>query len=101
MPDFGAFAERIGKIRTVPRQTSVIVEYIRYMSLYVTELNVPEKQLEHLKGIFSRMEKEPLPVSRDEFENRAILYHVLMDLEDFLLVKQKYLEAEKGNIPKV
>ena len=93
--------KELEKIRTVPRQTSVIVEYIRYMSLYVTELNIPEKQLEHLKGIFSRMEKEPLPVSRDEFENRAILYHVLMDLEDFLLVKQKYLEAEKGNIPKV
>ena len=47
------------------------------------------------------MKEEPLPETREEFENRAILYHVLMDLEDFLLIKQHYLENQKENIPKV
>lgn len=86
-------------IRNVPAQASIIVEYILYMSRYVTELNTPDRQLEHLRTIFDRMKEEPLPKTREEFENRAILYHVLMDLEDFLLIKKHYLENQK-NIPK-
>ena len=89
------------QIRMVPAQAAIIVEYILYMSLYVTELNAPSRQLEHLQTIFNRMKEEPLPETREEFENRAILYHVLMDLEDFLLIKQHYLENQKENIPKV
>ena len=89
------------QVRMIPAQAAIIVEYILYMSLYVTELNAPSRQLEHLQTIFDRMKEEPLPETREEFENRAILYHVLMDLEDFLLIKQHYLENQKENIPKV
>lgn len=38
------------------------------------------------------MKQEPLSASWIEFESRAILYHVLMDLEDFLLFKKKFVE---------
>ena len=89
------------QVRMIPAQAAIIVEYILYMSLYVTELNAPSRQLEHLQTIFDEMKEEPLPETREEFENRAILYHVLMDLEDFLLIKQHYLENQKENIPKV
>ncbi len=87
------------KIRTTPAQAKIIVDYIRYMSRYVTEMNMPGQQLTQLNVLFSHMEEEPLPKSREEFENRAILYHVLMDLEDFLMVKYKYLEEEGDELP--
>ena len=48
------------------------------------------EQLEKLGQVFEQMKREPLPVTREEFENRAILYHVLMDLEEFLFVKQRF-----------
>lgn len=57
----------------------------------VKELTVPEssenvwKQLEELET--------PLPASREEFENRAILYHILMDLEEFLKMKKKFVDS--------
>ena len=80
------------KIRNMPSQAGIIADYILYLSNYVIELNTPTKQLEHLGGIFDNMKKEPLPKSRDEFESRAILYHVLMDLEDFLIFKKRFVE---------
>ena len=64
------------------------------MSKYVTAMNVPTEQLARLDDIFAHMKNEPLPVTRDEFENRAVLYHILMSLEDFLLVKQRYIQTD-------
>ena len=39
------------------------------------------------------MNLEALPRTREEFENRAILFHVLMDLREFLEMKQHFLET--------
>ena len=39
------------------------------------------------------MEKEELPESREEFESRALLYHILMDLEEFLKYKRAFVEG--------
>ncbi len=39
------------------------------------------------------MKKEELPKSREEFENRAILYHILMDMEEFLVYKQRFVRS--------
>ena len=82
------------KIKNVPDQAKVVVEYIRYLNQYVTELNDPIPQLKFLEEIFQRMKQEPLPVSREEFENRAVLYHILMDLEEFLIFKKRFVYKE-------
>lgn len=81
------------KMRSTPKQAKVVADYIRYLADYVVEKNVPEKQMERLDEIFAGMEKEDLPVSREEFESRAMLYHVLMDLEEFLKYKQAFIEG--------
>ena len=39
-----------------------------------------------------RVVEDDLPKTREEFENRAVLYHIMMDLEDFLLCKQKFIK---------
>lgn len=83
----------LNKIRTVPKQAQVIAEYISYLTDYVIEVNAPTKQIERLNQIFLDMKKEPMPVTRDEFENRAMLFHILMDLEEFLKAKKYFVEA--------
>lgn len=80
-------------IRTMPKQAKIVAEYIVYLVDYVTERNVPKAQLERLQEIFREMEKEPLPVSREEFEGRAMLYHILMDLEEFINFKTKFVNS--------
>ncbi len=86
------------KIRSMPVQAEVVAEYVEYLSQYVTELNEPAPQLRQLEEIFLRMKEEPLPVSRAEFESRAVLYHILMDLEDFLQEKKRFIHDE-GKVP--
>lgn len=84
--------DEIGKIRMVPRQAKIIADYMLYLTAYVEELNYPTGQLDRLHDIFQTMKKEPLPAQREEFESRAILYHILMDLEEFLLYKKRFVE---------
>ncbi len=86
------------KIKNMPIQADVVAEYISYMSQYVTELNEPALQLQRLEDIFLKMKDEPLPASRTEFESRAVLYHILMDLEEFLLEKKQFIHKE-GKVP--
>lgn len=62
------------------------------ISQYVTEMNDPKKQIEELENTLEHLRNEPLPETHEEFENRAELYHVLMDLEEFLLYKKRFVE---------
>lgn len=82
------------KIKNMPVQAEIVADYIQYLSQYVTELNEPTAQITHLEDIFLRMKEEPLPVTRTEFESRAVLYHILMDLEDFLMEKNRFINNE-------
>lgn len=81
------------KVRAMPVQAHVISEYLLYMKRHVVEVNIPEKQLEKLEELFEDMRRERLPGTREEFESRAILYHILMDIEDFLLTKKKFVDS--------
>lgn len=81
------------KIRSMPVQAKIVADYIMYMIEYIIEKNEPKQQMEELNRIFEKMAEEPLPVSREEFESRAILYHILMDLEDFLIFKKRFVEG--------
>ena len=84
--------DEMKRIRDMPAQAKVVADYIMHMAEYVIEINVPARQLRRLKEIFDQMKTEPLPETRDEFESRAILYHILMDLEDFLIYKKRFVE---------
>lgn len=81
------------KIKSMPRQAGIVADYMCYLSDYVVERNVPRPQIQRLEELFADMKKEPLPLAREEFESRAILYHILMDLEDFLYIKKRFVEG--------
>lgn len=83
--------DELAKIRNMPKQAEVIAEYIMYLSEYVIEINHPTQQISRLNEIFADMRKEELPKTRDEFENRAMLYHILMDIQDFLTYKARFV----------
>lgn len=81
------------KIRKLPSQAVIIAGYVSYLKEYVVEMNDPRKQIERLKQIFEDMKLEELPKTREEFESRAILYHILMDLEEFLIFKRRFVDS--------
>lgn len=80
-------------LRYIPKQAQVIADYISYMKDYIVEMNVPTKQIERLEQIFEEMREEPLPKTREEFESRAVLYHILQDLQEFLVFKKRFVEG--------
>lgn len=87
------------RMRGIPKQAEIVADYIMYMKNYITEPNDPKEQLERLEQLVDAMKKEELPKSRKEFEDRALLYHILMDLEEFLKYKQRFIvSARKGEL---
>ena len=38
------------------------------------------------------MRNQELPTTREEFEGRAVLYHVLMDIREFLRCKAEFVD---------
>lgn len=81
------------KIRTMPKEAAVISEYIRYLIPYVVEYNHPQSQSEELARICNEMKKEELPQTMEALESRAMLYHILMDLEEFLVYKVRFIRG--------
>lgn len=49
--------------------------------------------LEKRSAVLEDMKRQALPVSREEFESRAVLYNVLLQLEDFLVLKNDYFRS--------
>ena len=80
------------RMRQMPKQAHIVADFIMDITQYVTEMNDPKKQIEQLESTLEHLRKEPLPETHEEFEARAELYHVLMDLEEFLLYKKRFVE---------
>lgn len=81
------------KIRSHTIQAEQVAEYMLYLVDYVHEMNSPEEQIKYLEVMVEDMQNQPLPVTRDEFETRAILYHILTELEAFLIHKKRFVNA--------
>lgn len=76
---------------SMPAQTKIITGYIRYLVQFIYETHLPVQQEEELQRLLSILKSEELPKTREEFENRSILYHVLMTLEEFIILKEKFI----------
>lgn len=83
----------IKKIRTMPLQAAIVADYIRYLKQYVTEMNDPKEQLERLHQTIEDIKKEHFPQTWEEFEGKAKMYHILMDLEEFMIFKKRFVES--------
>ena len=83
----------MARMREMPKQATVVARFIMEMTEYVTEMNDPQKQIDDLEQLLDELRNEPLPKTHEEFENRAELYHVLMDLEEFILYKKRFVES--------
>ena len=80
------------KIQSMPEQAEIIAGFVDFVSESIGKMLVLDAQLERLYSILEHMKTEELPKTREEFESRAILYHVLMDMEDFLLIKKRFVD---------
>ena len=85
--------DELVRIRSMPEQAGLIAEYLRYLAEYVIEINLPTPQITRLGEIFEEMRRGEPPKTSDEFEDRAMMYHILMDIQDFLAHKADFVSG--------
>ncbi|MBQ5333474.1 MAG: hypothetical protein J6K92_09490 [Oscillospiraceae bacterium] len=66
--------------------------FLLKMSEEFAEVNDAVSLLEDLNELLSHYSAEELPKSREEFENRALLFHILCDLDLFVTLKAEFAE---------
>lgn len=85
-------ADNIGHLRLLPPQSGQISHLIRQISASFHEYNNAIDLLEEMKQVKASMRRQALPDTRGEFESRAVLYRILLELEEFLEIKKAFVE---------
>ena len=83
--------DELERIKTLPARAGEVSEYMYYVADNIVEFADPVPQLARAQELFEKMRSDALPGSPDEFESRALLYHILSDLEEFLRFKQRFI----------
>lgn len=84
--------ESIKMVEMIPSQTKKIANLIAKIEQGYHKENTVKAFLGELTKLFEEMEKEALPTTRDEFEARAVLFYMMKQLEEFLTLKEKFME---------
>lgn len=78
-------------------QAGMVAAFIEQVAEDYHRENPVTGLLEQMEAVFIKMEEEPLPGSREEFEARAILFYILKQLREFLLLKCRFMERYQKN----
>ena len=82
----------IKKLRLIKSDSAVIVAFLNEIALHFGEMSQPIHQLQMVDQLVQKIEETPLPQTKEEFLHKARLYHILMDLEEFLIFKKRFLQ---------
>lgn len=74
-------------------QTRILSEFTSNVGMNIHEDNDCIQLINELDFLRKDYEMMELPQSRKEFENRALLFQFLNDLEDFLIIKKEFKEV--------
>ncbi len=88
----GQIAENLSHLSALPSQSESIAHFIGQIRDSFHEYNNAVALLGELEQVKDDMRKQPLPDSRAEFESRAVLYRILLELEQFLRIKMLFVE---------
>ena len=83
----------IVRLTTTPQQVSALADFVMKVADEFAEENDVKELLEQLAGLRESYSVQELPRSREEFENRAMLYHIMEDMRVFLEIKREFAGA--------
>lgn len=85
----------VHQIHTAPITARKISNFMRDMADKYHKNNTGAELLEEFKKLDFSMKGKPLPTKRQEFEDRARLFGLLRQIEEFILIKVEFLEKYK------
>lgn len=84
--------ESLEDVDVILPQSMEISRYVNKVAEEFAERNNVSELISDLDKLYNYFRNAPLPKSRNEFEQRAVLFNVLRDLEHFLQVKRSFIE---------
>lgn len=84
-------------MKMLPVQTMPVADFFEEIQMQYHRENDVEGLLERLQKMLAEMKQEKLPESREEFEARALLFYTLMQLREFLRLKNRFVIKYKGD----
>lgn len=90
-------AQDLGHLRILPVQAEQVGRFIRQIGASFHEYNNALELLDELDKVRASMRTQSLPDTRQEFESRAVLYGILLELEQFLKIKKRFVEELTGD----
>ena len=88
----GRIEAEMSHLKELPSQARPIAELMERISVSFHEYNNAVELLASLDRGTCSMREQRLPESREEFESRAVLFQILLELEQFLEIKKKFVE---------
>ena len=85
----------IQMISYLPDQAPAIADFFEQISQEYAKTNDVKELLTTLQKLLTSMKNESLPQKREEFESRAVLFYILKQLEEFLILKRNFSEKLK------
>ncbi len=73
-------------------QAGQIARLMGQISRSFHEYNNAVELLKELDSLKQSMRRQPLPVNRQEFESRAVLFQILLELEQLLVLKREFVQ---------
>lgn len=87
--------DSIVRINMLPVQTEQVAGFFEEIEAQYHRDNDVADLLDILAKMLADMKLETLPVSREEFEARALLFYTLMQLDEFLTLKNRFVVLHK------
>ncbi len=78
------------KLLKIFPQTEIVVKYLDDLSNDIGLGNRASYHLNQIDILLSGFQDDTLPKTREEFEHRAILYHIILEIKQFLNLKIQY-----------
>lgn len=86
----------IKMLKGMPAQTNKVAQIISTVERDYRRGNPVDGLIQELEQIFEDMKKEKLPQTREEFEDRAVLYYIMKQLDELLKYKQEFMRRNKN-----
>ncbi|MEG0501423.1 MAG: aromatic acid exporter family protein, partial [Cellulosilyticaceae bacterium] len=74
-------------------ETTIVSDFANRVADSIHGEITAKELLEELKELREGFKQSKLPSTREEFENRAMLYQYLNDIEHFLQIKKEFIEG--------
>ncbi|MGL4736160.1 MAG: aromatic acid exporter family protein [Cellulosilyticaceae bacterium] len=85
--------EHYSRLSMTYQETEIVADFALKVASSIKGEVTAKQLLEELGELRTYFKQSPLPKTREEFENRAMLYQFLNDLEHFLEIKRAFKES--------